>query len=501
MSFVSKVLNATIWITIVKWVTSVMGVVSTLVLARILTPSDFGLVAMATLVTAFFEILSRLGTEEYIIKSTSLTEDDINTSWTLQLIVKLTISLLILSFSHYASVFFNEPKLTKVLMMLSIVPVLVGFNNIGVVLAKKDMKFKEIMKLELISKVFSVILTITLAFSLRNYWAFIFGTVSYYLIYTLLTYFYYQYRPKLSLRHFKKQASFSQWTLLKGMVNYTSGKIDQILITKLLSAIELGAYTISQRIISIPSSLLLSPITDAVFPGLGQILGDNKDFREKIQKTIFISVFFTTPIATMFFLFSTYVVELFLGDASKWSIVEVILPMMSVQLINANLCGIIFGVLTLLGEVRFLFKFELASSVIFGSIYYISLVELGLEAVIISKAVLGFLSSIFLIFVLKSYVSISINRFILSVIPIFSCNLLSFFCVNYINTTYHFSSLEIVNLILMSLLFFIILGISLYIAVSLLKNRSSNWLFIDSCIKSLTKYYYHKGSCLLNKQG
>lgn len=499
MSFVSKVLNATIWITIVKWVTSVMGVVSTLVLARILTPSDFGLVAMATLVTAFFEILSRLGTEEYIIKSTSLTEDDINTSWTLQLIVKLTISLLILSFSHYASVFFNEPKLTKVLMMLSIVPVLVGFNNIGVVLAKKDMKFKEIMKLELISKVISVILTITLAFSLRNYWAFIFGTVSYYLIYTLLTYYYYQYRPKLSLRHFKKQASFSQWTLLKGMVNYTSGKIDQILITKLLSAIELGAYTISQRIISIPSSLLLSPITDAVFPGLGQILGDNKDFREKIQKTIFISVFFTTPIATMFFLFSTYVVELFLGDASKWSIVEVILPMMSVQLINANLCGIIFGVLTLLGEVRFLFKFELASSVIFGSIYYISLVELGLEAVIISKAVLGFLSSIFLIFILKNYVNISGKRVFFSVLPIVIANLLSFLVVKHISSSYMLTSLSIINVFILSVLFLSILAIILYVFTNLLKNKSIDWLFVDGLINNLTKYFRYKFSASHNK--
>ncbi|WP_165312833.1 oligosaccharide flippase family protein [Vibrio ziniensis] len=492
MSFVSKVLSATLWITIVKWVTSVMGVVSTLILARILTPSDFGLVATATLVTAFFEILSRLGTEEYIIKSTSLTNEDIDTSWTLQLIVKLAISLLILSFSHYASVFFNEPRLTQVLMLLATVPVLVGLNNIGVILAKKEMKFKKIMKLELISKVCSFSLTITLAILIRNYWAFIFGTIFHYFIYTSLTYLFYQYRPKFCLRSFYKQIAFSQWTLLKGMVNYTSGKIDQILITKLLGVIELGAYTISQRIISIPSSLLLSPITDAVFPGLGQLLSDDKDFREKIQKTLFISVLVTTPIATIFFLLSTSIVELFLGDSDKWKIVVNILPLIAIQLINSNLCGIMFGVITLLGRVKFLFKFELVSSILFGVIYYLSLKERGLEAVIISKMVLGFLSSLFLLFILMKHVGISISRFFISVIPIVSCNLLSYCIADYISINYHFSSLAIVNLIIIGVSFFLILFLTLYICVLIFKEKLTDWLFIDSCIKNFYKYVYRK---------
>ena len=119
-SFFSQVLKGTFWVTFFRWVSVGLGTLSTVILARLLLPDDFGLVATAAIVTGFFEVFSRLGTEQYLIHKQKLTDEEINTAWTIQLISKLIISILIFLSSYYVPVIFNEPRLGDIIKVLAI---------------------------------------------------------------------------------------------------------------------------------------------------------------------------------------------------------------------------------------------------------------------------------------------------------------------------------------------------------------------------------------------
>ncbi len=491
MSFTSKVLSASFFLTISKLFVSATSIISTLILARILTPSDFGIVATAGLVTALFELLSRLGTEEYLIKCSNPNEDEINTAWTLQLVTKIIISFLIAIFSHSASLFFNEPKLMDVLLALSLVPLITGLSNVGLILAKKEMQFKEIMKLQIIVKIASFIVTVIFAFVMKNYWAFVIGNLVNFSLYTLLTYKFFEYRPKLSFRSLSKQFSFSQWTLLKGIVNYTSSKIDQILITKFIGGIELGAYSVSQRITSMPVSFLLSPITSAIFPGLGQLIDNKDDFLEKVQKTLFIIVFITLPLSILLMLLSSELVSFLLGDVEKWSIVCDILPLVSLFIISSNFNGVSFGILTLLGEVKFLFKLDLYRTFVSIFIYFIALEYGGLIGVLIAKLFISYTVMLIIMIVLRDRINFSIRRLCISLIPVFVCNLSSFFIVFIINQMFTLSSIDLVNILFLGSLFVVALFFTIILSI-MINRHNRDWLLIKAFIINLWRYMMKK---------
>ncbi|MFV0448239.1 MAG: lipopolysaccharide biosynthesis protein [Vibrio sp.] len=491
MSYSKKVLSATFFNFVSKVLVTCLGMFSTLILARLLTPNDFGLVATASLVTSFFELLSRLGTEQYLIKTQDLDDDDINTAWTFQLITKILISLLIFSFSTNAASFFNEPELEDVLKVLSLIPLIIGLSNIGIILAKKSMEFKEIMKLEVIVKIFSFIATVVLAFLIKNYWAFVFGNLVNFIAYSVLTYKFFSYRPRFSLSCLSKQISFSQWTFLKGIVNYTSGKVDQIFITKFLGVIELGAFSVSQRIAEIPRVLFLFPIKDSVFPALGQLVNDKEEFKEKVHKTLFISIFISLPISMLLILSASSLVELLLGSADKWHLATMILPYFSLLIVILNFNDFSFGVLTLLGEVKCLFKIEIFSTLISIVTYFLGLKFYGLIGVVVAKLLVDTMVSFILLFVLKSSIGFSIRRLIVSYIPVVACNLMAFLLCLYIRNNVSLSHFDFFNVVFISFVYVIAL-IFLVIVVMLIYNNDGDWKIIKNTCYSLTSIFIGK---------
>ncbi|WP_036830230.1 oligosaccharide flippase family protein, partial [Photobacterium sanctipauli] len=115
MSFFSRILKSSFWITLSKLLNRGLAFFCTLILARILTPDDFGIIALATIVTAFFETLGQLGTKEYLLQEEAPSKEDIDTSWTLQLITKIIISIIIFSSSGILADFFNTQDLENLI--------------------------------------------------------------------------------------------------------------------------------------------------------------------------------------------------------------------------------------------------------------------------------------------------------------------------------------------------------------------------------------------------
>lgn len=487
-SFISRVLRASFWATIAKWVDNGLGIISIMVLARLLTPDDFGLVAAATLITAGFDVLSRLGTDQYIIHKKDLDVSTINTAWTIQLIVKFGIFVLLITTSLILPHVIEEQRLPPILMTLAIIPLLMGMSNIGLVLLRKELEFKKIAKLESTAKILSFILTVSVAYGLKNYWAFICGMVFYYFIIFIGSYLISYYRPKLTLIKSRAQFSFSTWTLLKGVVNYINGKIDQMLVTNYLSVSQFGLFSIGQRLNSIPNQLLISPVSTALFSGLAHSLNNMDEFSERVHKTLFLVFLFTVPFAICLRILAPHLVPIALGDDAKWIMVVDILKLLAPIMIVSALSGNIFNIFTLLGKVKYLFYFELVSAIT-SAFIFISILETSDERLFDLLQAKVLLSSSFLVIILISLarqIELSFLRLSISVTVIAGCGWLTYLCSIYFYQYIHNLNAFLI-IIFMSILVMLLYSSLCILVIYFLRSTNKDFKFFYEKIKMVTK--------------
>lgn len=330
-----------------------------MILARLLTPEDFGVVAAAMIFTAFCEVVSRIGTEPYLIQKTSLSDDDINTAWTIQLLAKLLVATLVIITAVILNQIGYDERVSSVLFALALIPVFDGLKSIKLVLLKKNIDFKPITAIEISSKLVSLILTVLLAFELKNYWAFIIGNIAYFFTYTVMSYLIASRLPRLSLTKLNEQLSFSSWTLFKGMLNFANGKMNQLFISFNLGNVNLGYLNVANRLLELPQNLLISPLTDSLFPALAKVKNDEELFKQSILRLVFFLSLFCSILSALVFLSRYEIVELFLGDIDKWYMVPQILAITCPIIVLSSLNGCLIGTLVVKEDVKYLFYCEI----------------------------------------------------------------------------------------------------------------------------------------------
>lgn len=409
MNLIHKLFDGVFWSTLGKWTVTIFSTVLTFILARLLTPEDFGIVAIAALVVALFDIISKMGTTQYIIKETNPSVQTINTAWTIQLISKFIVSFLVLLSAFFIDHFVNDIRIKYVLLTLAIVPIFDGLSNIGIVLLTKELKIRSLTIMQIIVKLIYCSLTLLLAFKLQNYWAFIIGSVAESLFRLIGSYLVSSYRPKFDLSQLKRQFSFSKWTFLKAIVNYTSAKSAEIVVAKGYSASMLGEYSLAQRILFLPSELFLSPFTDMAFPALSMSLDNKAKFKMHTEYLLCVIVAITMPMTMLLFLEADEIVYLALGDLKKWSNVSEIISIMAITLVFASLNANMFGIQTLLNNMRLLFIFELVMaisklSIFIGIIFYSD----SIFTLVWATVIFSIISFIFMTFVTYKATNIDI---------------------------------------------------------------------------------------------
>jgi len=161
-----------------RWGRRMIGLVSTLILARLLTPEDFGIVAMAATVASLLEMLTWTGVDLALIREREPTREHYDTAWTIKILQGVLVALLVLASAPIAAMVFDEPRVAGALALLSLRPVLDGLQNIGVVDFRRDLDFGKEFRFGMYQKLMSFSVVVVLAITLRNYWVMIIGMIS-----------------------------------------------------------------------------------------------------------------------------------------------------------------------------------------------------------------------------------------------------------------------------------------------------------------------------------
>src|SRR5690349_8906280 len=130
------------WIAAARWSVRGIGLISTLVLARLLVPADFGLVSMGMIAVEFVRIFSDPGQDLAVIRTRNATSEHFDTAWTMSICSGLIVTLVLQGVAPVAGWYFDEPRATAVIRVLSLAPLFESFTNIGVVVGfRRDLQF------------------------------------------------------------------------------------------------------------------------------------------------------------------------------------------------------------------------------------------------------------------------------------------------------------------------------------------------------------------------
>lgn len=263
--------SGALWMVFARLAERSIGLLSTLILARLLVPHDFGVVAMAMTFVALIEALSAFGLDTTLIQKQTKERAHWDTAWTFEILVGAAIAVLLIAGASTVATFFREPALVHILPVLAIGSFAMGFQNIGVVAFRTEMRFDREFRFQLGKKLIGFCVTVPLAIALDSYWALVIGQTVGRVGATALSYWVHPYRPRLSLAGTRDLFGFSKWLLVISLISYLKERSSDWVIGRIAGPASLGAFNVSYEFASLPSTELVAPINRAVFPAYAKL--------------------------------------------------------------------------------------------------------------------------------------------------------------------------------------------------------------------------------------
>jgi len=262
------------WVVAWRMLTRVLGLGSTLVLVRLLSPGDFGLVALAAAFALTLEVSLSIGVEDQIVRTQNPSRALYDTAFTLNLMRAVTVALLLTLTAEMAAGFFGEPRLRDVLLALAASAALTGLSNIGIADFRRNLAFDKEFKLLLLPRLLGLVLTISMAWWLRSHWALVIGILSNRLGVVAMSYALHPFRPRLSLAAWRELVGVSGWAWANSIASILRDRSDSFVIGRVLGPAPLGAYTVGVEVAVLPTTEMVDPICRACMPGFAATMRD-----------------------------------------------------------------------------------------------------------------------------------------------------------------------------------------------------------------------------------
>lgn len=311
-------LKAGLWNFSTTFINQIRNFIVSLVLARLLEPSDFGLVAMATASINIFESFVDVGFGESIIQKKGVTNVQLSSVFYINLFLGLVMSVIILFTSGMMSNFLNEPQLSIILKVISISFIIKGIQSLPSALLRKNLQYKSIFNINLISGIVSGAIGIIMAFNGFGIWALIGSQVSNWLVSTVLIWIYVRWYPSIVFRikAIRSLWSFGYKLLLTTIIDSLFFNINPILIGKIFNPSELGLYNRAQSLNILVGRYSYSAFASVLLPTLSKYQDDLNLLRYNFKKIINVVCFTTFLLSGIMICSSSPLITFLYGE--KW---------------------------------------------------------------------------------------------------------------------------------------------------------------------------------------
>lgn len=323
MELDKKITSSVKWASITEILAKLITPFTSMILARLLTPNEFGVVATITMITSFADIFSDAGFQKYLIQKPFDNNKELNESanvafWT-NLSISILLWLIITLFSEKIASMVGNPGLGNVISVASISLVLTSFSSIQMAIYKKKFDFKTLFIARIIGAFVPVFVTIPLALLGFSYWSIVIGTIATNLANAIILTVKSTWRPYLFYKFFilKKMFSFSMWTLLESILLWMTSYAGTFIVGRYLSSYYLGLYKNSISMVTSLMNIIAASTAPVLLSALSLVKSNRKQYENIFfgfqQKVSLLLI----PLGTGVFLYRELATYILFG--AQWS--------------------------------------------------------------------------------------------------------------------------------------------------------------------------------------
>ena len=308
------------WTSLSTGIKSILQIIQLVILARFLSPEDFGLIAIVMVVIGFSQLFMDIGISNAIIHKQNITDIQLSSLYWLNILSGLVLTVIVFIIAPFIAIFYHEEAIIPLLRLLSLSFFINAIGNQYRVLLRKELKFNILAKVEVLAGIAAFICSVTLAVQGFGAYSLVFATlVNVTILNTiLLINGLKSHKPRL-VYHYKDIKSFLTFGLYQvgqNSIVYFNNQFDVVLIGKLLGAEALGIYSLTKQLVMRPSQIINPIITGVTFPIMAKVQDDLPRLKSIYLKIINYLASINFPIYILMIILANSLVPLILGK--KW---------------------------------------------------------------------------------------------------------------------------------------------------------------------------------------
>ena len=354
----ARTASAAVWLVGGRFLTRGIDLILLLLLARLLVPADFGLVAIAMTLISLVEAILELPLGAVLVSLPAIERAHLDTAFTLSLLRGLALAAIVAACAWPFAAIYHDARLAPVICVLGLAPALRGLASPNMVHFAQALDFRRDFVIDLTGKLVGLATAAAIAFATRSYWGIVIGTVSVPAGMLIASYVLAPHRPRLTL---------ATWSVFRGFLAFStaaqaaaafSWQCDRLILGRLVPHALLGAYSLANDIAYLPEQALIKPIVRPVSAALMLVRDDPDRLRSAYAKTVAVILGIGLPVMLGLSLLADPAVRLVLGG--KWLAAVPMLAWLPLTLIPALYWAPLPSLVVTLGRPRLLLHFNLA---------------------------------------------------------------------------------------------------------------------------------------------
>jgi len=392
MNLTQKTVTGIMWTGSSTATVTLLNFVILAVLARLLSPSDFGLMGMVMVVIAFATMIADLGLGAAIIQKQDVSREQVSTFFFLNIILGIILCSTVYFSSGLIAMFFNKEGLTNLLKVISFSFIIISLGQTFRVLLQKQLEFKSLAKVEISGIIIYGVSSILLALKGFGVWSLVWGFIIRQIGETSLLWIVTSFKPQLvfNLKEIKRLISFGIYVFGERIINYFNRNLDYIIIGKFLGVEALGFYTLAYRLMLFPIFKIAAVVTKVAFPAFSMVQDNNKKIRDGYLYVVKYISLVTFPMMAGLFIVAPEFINVIYG--ARWQPTVLILQILC-------LVGIWQSIGTTVGTIQYAkgrpdigFKWNLFALCFIATAFFVG-VKWGIVGVAVAYALVSIILS------------------------------------------------------------------------------------------------------------
>lgn len=338
MGYRKTVIKGFIWMSSFRAITRLFSFVRIFVLAHVLSPQQFGIFAVASLIWALLDLLTETGINIILIQVKDL-EEYLSIAWIVSIIRGISICILLILLSPLIAVFFKSQQSIPLILLISLVPLLRGFINPATIRFQKSLQFHYEFWFRLVIFIFDASVTIVLSLITHSVFSLVWGLLAGAFLEIVLSFLFITPKPAFifDFAQFKNLIHRTKWITMYGILNYISEKGDNFVVGNIMGTTALGLYEMAYKISFIPITEVAEVISRVVFPTYAKIGTDRKRLLSAFIRTAIFVEITTLCIGLFIFLYADQIISI--GFGNKWLPIIPVLKVLSFYGIIRSISG------------------------------------------------------------------------------------------------------------------------------------------------------------------